>query len=456
VDHEDDHSVGDVSDEVSATSYRFIRQAAGTIGIQIATLGLGASAGIIAARILGPSGRGELAVAVLGPSLAGLAVVLGFQMSNVYFVGRRLVVPAAALGTSVVAGAAGSIPAVTAYLVIAFVLRGSLLHGLDAKLIVIGGGMVPLLVVLRYVNGVAQGLGAIAIVNLGTLLQVTAQLGLNALLLVALHRGVTTALIIIVASPLVALITVAGAVWRQSGRPLFSIAYLRRATRFGARADAGNLLGVLNYRLDTFLVTGFLGYRATGLYAVAVAVGELALNLPNAIALVLLSHVARGSDSASSATQRATRVATSIMLLCLVPAAFLGPWALPVLYGRDFVGGVAAFEALLPGIFFLSLDKLLSADLTGRGRPGIPTTAALAALVANIGVDVVLIPRLGVVGAGVGSSAAYFIASAIAMFAFVSITRSTLWSVLAPTRGDLCIILGAVRAELRRVTALLR
>src|SRR5262252_1254248 len=61
-----------------------------TFGAQIAMLGLGAFSGVMAARLLGPAGRGEFAALVLWPSTLISLAGMGMNQSVVFHSGRNL------------------------------------------------------------------------------------------------------------------------------------------------------------------------------------------------------------------------------------------------------------------------------------------------------------------------------------------------------------------------------
>jgi peptidoglycan biosynthesis protein MviN/MurJ (putative lipid II flippase) len=50
----------------------------------------------------------------------------------------------------------------------------------------------------------------------------------------------------------------------------------------------------------------------------------------------------------------------------------------------------------------------MSADLLGRGWPQYSATFAVFSLVLTVALDLLLVPRIGILGAAIASSAAYF------------------------------------------------
>ncbi len=203
-----------------------------------------------------------------------------------------------------------------------------------------------------------------------------------------------------------------GVLLRHGGRPAWpDLALLGTSLRFGLKSYLYNLIRRLNLRLDAFLVTYFAlgGIHAAGVYSAAASMAELMIFIPESIRLSLFPMVAasRTHDDATRLTLAACRYTLLLTTLCAVGLAALGPVALTYVYGERFTGAVVPLLLLLPGVGMLSLGHILYGDLNGRGKPETTAVSALLALGVTIVLDVVLIPRYGIVGAAIASTCAY-------------------------------------------------
>ncbi len=98
--------------------------------------------------------------------------------------------------------------------------------------------------------------------------------------------------------------------------------------------------------------------------------------------------------------------------MALIPVAFIGiHLVLP-----HFVDCLPAFVALLPGMITLSIGKVMTSYISGRGRPGLVAFGTTFSLVFNIGLNFALIPRFGIVGASLASVFSYTLQAAVAVF----------------------------------------
>ncbi len=178
--------------------------------------------------------------------------------------------------------------------------------------------------------------------------------------------------------------------------------------RNSASVYISGVMQVLNYRLDTLLVSAYAGASAAGLYGVAVSLGNLLWYVPNAVSFAWLPRVS-GLD-AEEAGQRTADVTRHTFRVVAVSAAVLAVTAQPIiklLWGASFVSAASALVALLPGVVLFSAPKVLTVDFIGRGRSRTITEAAALSLGLTIALNLLLIPRVGYMGAAVTSSVAY-------------------------------------------------
>jgi stage V sporulation protein B len=116
-----------------------------------------------------------------------------------------------------------------------------------------------------------------------------------------------------------------------------------------------------------------------------------------------------------------------------------------VAFGQTYVPGATALRILAIAMLPLSVSRILAGDLKGRGRPGSVSLAMLAAVAATVVLDVALIPRLGIAGAGLASLGAYTVSAAILVVLFRRVTRARIGD-LVPGVADVSLLLRAARA----------
>jgi O-antigen/teichoic acid export membrane protein len=90
----------------------------------------------------------------------------------------------------------------------------------------------------------------------------------------------------------------------------------------------------------------------------------------------------------------------------------------------------------LPGIFTLSVGKVLVGEMLAREKIRFTVWVGAAATLVNIAGNLVLVPRMGISGAALASSISYSLVSLIVTWYYVRETGVS-WTVLLPRRSDL-------------------
>ena len=214
---------------------------------------------------------------------------------------------------------------------------------------------------------------------------------------------------------------------------------LRSELPFVAAIGATNLIGLLNLRVDLFLVQHFLGTSATGVYSVAVLVAELLWFVSFSVSQAAYAQI--GARDAAGSGALVVRVVHWSLLALLVasPLLWLGAYlVLPRLLGRAYVEALPILAILLPGVLAFGAGSTLSAFFTNQlGRPIIPAVIATLSLIVNFAISWVLIPRLGMVGGALATSLSYLIAIVVAFSVFMRVSGTSLRSLLSVECGFL-------------------
>jgi len=217
-----------------------------------------------------------------------------------------------------------------------------------------------------------------------------------------------------------------------------------------------NMAQFLNYRLDIFFVSYFVGVKGVGLYSLAVGIAQLLWLVSGTTSQVLLPDVAASTDQVS-AQQRTARVARLSLWLSIVLAGGLvigGDMLLPLVFGAAFRESVPALMWLLPGVTIFSIANVIGSYLAGIGKPHLNLAVALVGLVVTVALDFVLIPWLGIIGAAIASTLSYLATTLAIIAIFVHETRMPAGRVLLITGEDLNLISEMIRRVLgaRRAT----
>lgn len=224
-------------------------------------------------------------------------------------------------------------------------------------------------------------------------------------------------------------------VWdRRSGRRR---AAARELARHSRGAHLSNLLAFANYRFGYYVVVYLVDARALGVLSVGVALAEAIWLIPRSTALiqyVALVNAAdkRGQTSAALRGSRLTLLATAgaVLALAAVPAGWLA-----VVFGPEFGAARPVILALAPGILINGAAMQASTYFAGLGRYGVNNRATLLGLAVTVPLSLLLVPRLGLVGAALAMSASYSVATGYLFRQYLPAIGAP-WSALLPGRAD--------------------
>jgi O-antigen/teichoic acid export membrane protein len=192
------------------------------------------------------------------------------------------------------------------------------------------------------------------------------------------------------------------------GRP--SAALARRAVTFGLKSHLGRVMMLGNYRLDQWILGAVAGSRELGLYSVAVAWAESLFYLPTALVIVQRPDLVRAARRDAASRAAATVRGAFLLTLPVAVGLFLAaPLLCAGVFGSSFSDSATSLRILVVGAFGVIALKQLSNALTAQSLPLSASAGIGVALAATVGLDVLLIPSHGAVGAAIASSIAYTI-----------------------------------------------
>lgn len=405
----------------------FARNVTSTFAVQILSLLLATLNAAVIARLLGTSGKGILALTVLAPSVLALFLSGGISVANVYYTGQRRF-DVATLSANSVAFAlmATALGAVVGAILYATGLLGKLLPGVPAGLLVLSMLGLPFSLLNSHFTGILQGMQLIRLINLVSLSQRASTVALSLIMVAGLQWGLTGAVLAVLIGSVVSLALLSRMLARRgaSFRPRWNQLVLKTTLKFGLRGYVGNVLQFFNYRLDVFLVNFFLGPASVGIYTVAVAMAEMLWYLPNAVGFVIFPKSANTkAEVMNRFTPRVFRITLALTAAGAVVLALLGRPFIEIVYSPAFISAYVPMLALLPGVVLLGGGKVLTNEIAGRGYPQYNSIASGASLVLTIGLDLLLIPSLGVLGAAIASSVAYVVIFILALVFYRSVVN---------------------------------
>jgi O-antigen/teichoic acid export membrane protein len=136
----------------------FTLDALSTFITRVCVFGLGFLIGVINARVLGPSGKGTVALAVLVPTFASQFLRFGVDVANVYFLGSKKHTLQAILGNSLMVVVATNLAAVPFYIIFIPLISNTIAAGVKPSLLLLAGLLLPLNLFVGHLSPIFLGL----------------------------------------------------------------------------------------------------------------------------------------------------------------------------------------------------------------------------------------------------------------------------------------------------------
>jgi len=172
------------------------------------------------------------------------------------------------------------------------------------------------------------------------------------------------------------------------------------------------------YHVDIIMLQILVGGAEVGYYKSALKLAEFLWMVPLMIQSVFVHSMSElwsndrvdRINEIAARTTRYTLLLTALMGLGLVALADV---AVPTYFGAEYAPAVTPLVFLVPGAVGFALARPILAIEQGKGELRYPIAATGASAVVNLLLNLALIPRFGMVGAAVATSAGY-----ASMFAF--------------------------------------
>jgi O-antigen/teichoic acid export membrane protein len=372
---------------------------------------------VLQSRFLEPSGRGAFVLAVLGVTifsrlLGQLGIAVTNRMAEPGVDLRRLV--QRALGLGIVLGTAGSL--------VVFAV-GASSDDLGPRVALLAALALVPNVLWQTISGILLGLARVRLWNYIQILPPVLTVVGMLVLVVAIDGGVAGAVgAWAAANAVTAVVALAAAhrAWRPTELPNVVDPVSRALARFAITMGAVQVVNLISYRVELFVLRRFEELRDVGIYSIAMQAAEAMWLVAGALATAVTAPAVHETEQ--RARELIARSARRALLLTAAVAVGVGaaaPVLVPLLFGDDFSDAVRPLWVLLPGVVAYAPVTVLVVYLSvRRGRPRLSLAVSIAALAVTTAAAFALIPAFGTTGAALASTLGYVVGAALAWIFF--------------------------------------
>jgi O-antigen/teichoic acid export membrane protein len=399
-------------------------------------VGLVASA--LISQSLGPEGRGMYYFPVVVAATASMVCTLGLEQVNVFLRSTR------GLPLDRISGQNGLVAILMGG--IGFVVLLSMPHVFPSlfgdtpfPFLLLAALTIPLAIHTQLSSGLLALTGEVTRQYRVGLLGGTAQVVLLLCAAIAHSLGVSQVLgINLGTSLLIWLLTLKAFRGSQRFWPRWDVTLLGETLKHSLVLHAGMVFFFLLLRLDMFMVKGLLGAEALGFYSLSVILAEGVLIATDAVAVALLPRqMTNDLQSAASTALWGARTNCLIATALVIVWAVSGSMLIRFLFGVEFGPAYLPMLGLLPGVVFLSMQRVCGVPLLRTGRPHVITTIYALSLLCNGALNLWWIPLWGTLGAAIASSVSYGLGGLLFLAWTARLARTPLLTGIVPNTADI-------------------
>ena len=369
----------------------------------------GFASSVLIARALGPEGRGLYLLPVTIVTIAAMVGSLGVEPAQVrLWAHRRASRDQFETAAAVLAAGLGIAAAALAW---GFYQLGrpTLFEDVEPIDVAIVIALLPIWIHSNLVRSLLVLSGRLTTANVALVIGDLARSGGIVLLYLTVGLDVEVVLLmfgVLIVTPWI-LMTASPARTGRVRRPV-PWPLIRSELRLGIQIAPYAVFLFLNLRLDIFLLAGRFGPADVGIYSIAVLLSELVWLATDSLAASIKERQANAPlHEAMDVTARAVRMNLLIAIAGGVVLALIAPVMIDVLYGDGFSAAAPVVWALAPAAAAMAVWRTVAVALIRFEKPWLPPLVGLIAMAVNVIANLLLIPSLGLIGAGLASLASY-------------------------------------------------
>jgi len=169
------------------------------------------------------------------------------------------------------------------------------------------------------------------------------------------------------------------------------------------------IISVIYFRIDVILIERFLGIAAVGFYSASYRIMEILVAIPGIVSSVILPPISRYLEEAPDLVLQSSLQAMKLLNLIAFPLIvggfLLAPNGILWLYGSSFGSSIPVFQILTLALLPLFNSAITATIINASKKPQINTYLAMVNLIVNVSLNLILIPRIGIMGAAIATLA---------------------------------------------------
>lgn len=190
---------------------------------------------------------------------------------------------------------------------------------------------------------------------------------------------------------------------------LIDYSVIKKIFRFGIFNHLSNLIMLLEFKIDIFLINFFSNPLNVGYYYISVIVSEISSVFSSAVNLVLFPKIAELNNKKKIEKIKNFGIFSSLFFsFCFsLMIFFLASPFIKLFFGQAFAPAVPTLKIMPFVTFFSNIKKIILSNLSAQNLIHLANPINILTLILNIALNIYLIPRYGIIGAAYASLTSY-------------------------------------------------
>lgn len=190
---------------------------------------------------------------------------------------------------------------------------------------------------------------------------------------------------------------------------------------FGFYVVLANGMGVIQTYVDSTMLGFFMTDKDVGIYSVARTLLLILLLPPQAIQSITTPMIAsywgkRETINIEYLINKCMKYAASYALIIAFTVGFISNDLIKLFFGGDFISAAFPFQILLAGAVLVTIQSSIGGALSSTAYVKKIFMITGAAVILNLALNILLIPRFGIIGSAVASSSSMAIGALIQLY----------------------------------------
>lgn len=405
---------------------------------------------IIIARTLNVVGMGQYTLAILIPSLLSQVLSFGLQSANIFSIGRKKVKETEVLYVNLLSLLIISIIGTIGCCIFLSLYANWAFPQIPVDLLYLATLSLIPLTFTTVLPSILQATQKFNIFNIICILQPVIML-LVTLGIIIFYSDILSMLYAYTLANFITFFIIIIILLKNIEIKTYSlIKFYKEFMGYSVKSHLSNIVTLLNYRSSLFILGFFTSPALVGIYTVGLQLVEKLWLPSQAVSTIFLPKITHNlNEENSKDLAKSTIDIARITLFFTFLLGFIFSLLLPILinlfFGVEYIQSIVVALLLLPGILAWTPSRILANDLAARGLANINLHNACWVLLINVILSLFLIPYLGIKGAAIATSIAYFSDFLLRAYAFNKVTGVKVIRNLIPQSTDLQVVKNSIK-----------